>query len=91
MGFQETELVFECCFYPTSVHGGKVELEYSKMKEIDAGIKLKTISGIEVETTGSTLFVDAAELFVHEVVITDGVGEGNKYLHNLDSCEALEA
>ena len=42
-----------------------------------------------VETTGVTVFVESTEVQTHEVVITEGVGEGNKYLHNLDSAEAL--
>ena len=29
------------------------------------------------------------DVFVHEVVITEGTGEGNKYLYNLDTGEAL--
>ena len=42
-----------------------------------------------VETTGVTVHVESTEVYVHEVVITEGLGEGNKYLHNLDSAESL--
>ena len=67
-----------------------VTLKYSEMEEIEPGLKFKTRSGLMVETTGVTVFVEATEVQVHEVVITDGVGEGNKYLHNLDSAEPVE-
>tara|TARA_B100001245_G_C22651614_1_gene319925 strand:+ start:440 stop:637 length:198 start_codon:yes stop_codon:yes gene_type:complete len=62
-------------------------LSYSEIQEIDVGLKFKTRSGLLVETTGVSLHVDSAELYVHEVVVTEGVGEGNKFLHNLDSAD----
>ncbi len=68
---------------------GSKELKFSEMDSIDEGLKFKTISGIMVETTGVTVYVESTEVQVHEVVITEGVGEGNKYLHNLDSAEQL--
>jgi hypothetical protein len=58
------------------------------MDSIEPGIKFKTLSGLVVETTGVTVHIESTEVHVHEVVITEGVGEGNKYLHNLDSAEA---
>jgi len=64
-------------------------LEYSKMESTEPGLKFKTLTGIMVETTGVTLLVESTEVYVHEVVVTDGPGEGNKYLHNLDSAEPL--
>ena len=36
---------------------------------------------------GVTVHVEVKDVQVHEVVITEGAGEGNKYLHNLDSAE----
>ena len=60
------------------------------MEEIDPGLKFKTRSGVMVETTGITLHVESTDVHVHEVIITEGVGEGNKYLHNLDSAELVE-
>ncbi len=66
-------------------------MKYSENDSIEAGLKFKTVSGLMVETTGTTEFVDTTEVYVHEVVILEGVGEGNKYLHNLDSAEAIEA
>ena len=62
-------------------------MKYSEMESIEQGLKFKTISGIMVETTGATTHVESTEVYVHEVVITEGVGQGNKYLHNLDSAE----
>ena len=64
-------------------------MKFSEMKAIDAGLKFKTISGAIVETTGVTLHVESTGVYTHEVVITEGVGQGEKYLHNLDSAEVL--
>ena len=59
------------------------------MDSIEGGLKFKTLSGIMVETTGVSEHVESTSVYVHEVLITEGVGEGSKYLHNLDSAEAL--
>ena len=59
------------------------------MNSIDPGLRFKTIGGLIVETTGQTQSIASVEVYVHEVVIVEGVGEGNKYLHNLDSAEQL--
>jgi hypothetical protein len=64
-------------------------LKYSEKESIEPGLKFKTLSGIMVETTGVTVYVESTEVYVHEVVVTEGAGEGNKYLHNLNSAEAL--
>ena len=64
--------------------------KFSEMDTIEQGLRFKTVSGIVVETTGQTQLVESEhQLYVHEVVIVEGVGEGNKYLHNLDSAEPL--
>ena len=60
------------------------------MDSVEAGLKFKTISGIMVETTGSTTLVDSHDVYVHEVVITEGVGEGEMYLYNLDSGDLVD-
>ena len=65
-------------------------MSYSETEQIEAGLKFKTRSGIVVETTGVSLHVESTNVYTHEVVITEGTGEGNKYLHNLDSAEPLE-
>ena len=59
------------------------------MNSIEPGLRFKTIGGLIVETTGQTQSIDSVDVHVHEVVIVEGVGEGNKYLHNLDSAEQL--
>ena len=64
-------------------------LKYSEMESIDPGLKFKTLSGVIGETTWITVAVESTEVYVHELVITEGLGEGNKYLHNLDSAELL--
>ena len=40
-----------------------------------------------VETTGTTVLVDSHDMYVHEVEILEGVGEGNRFLLNLDVAE----
>jgi len=65
-------------------------LKYSTMEEVEAGIKLKTFGGLSVETTGTSIHIESTDVHVHEVVITEGVGEGNKYLYNLDSGTLIE-
>jgi hypothetical protein len=65
-------------------------MKLSEQTEIEAGQRFKTAAGLIVETTGQTTLVQGEEsVYVHEVVIAEGVGEGNKYLHNLDSAEPL--
>ena len=60
------------------------------MDTVERGLRFKTVSGIIVETTGQTTLVETEQpVYVHEVVIVEGVGQGNKYLHNLDSAEPL--
>ena len=65
-------------------------MKFSEMDTIERGLRFKTVSGIIVETTGQTTLVETEQpVYVHEVVIVEGVGQGNKYLHNLDSAEPL--
>ena len=65
-------------------------MKYSETASIEAGLRFKTIGGAVVETTGQSVFIESVNVHVHDVVIVDGVGEGNHYLHNLDSAEPLE-
>ena len=65
-------------------------MKYAEMDSVEAGLKFKTISGIMVETTGSTTLVDSHDVYVHEVVITEGVGEGETYLYNLDAGDLVD-
>lgn len=64
-------------------------MKLSEMESIDAGLKFRTLSGVMVETTGVTVYVESTDKHVHEVVVTDAAGEGNNYLHNLDSAEPI--
>ncbi len=60
-----------------------------RWNSIEPGLRFKTVGGLIVETTGQTQLIDSVDVYAHEVVIVEGVGEGNKYLHNLDSAERL--
>ena len=60
---------------------------YAEMPSIDAGIKFKTRAGLLVETTGVSQQIESVDVHVHEVVIVEGQGQGEKYLHNLDYAE----
>lgn len=62
-------------------------MSYADSDSVEAGLRFKTRSGLVVETTGATQHIETNGVYVHEVVIVEGPGEGNKYLHNLDSAE----
>ena len=62
---------------------------YAEMQSIDAGIKFKARAGLGVETTGVSQQLESVEVNVHEVVIGEGEGQGEKYLHNLDFAEKV--
>lgn len=64
-------------------------MSYADTDSVEAGLRFKTRSGLTVETTGSTTQIETNGVNVHEVVILDGPGEGDKFLHNLDKAEAL--
>ena len=63
-------------------------MKYAENETVEAGIRFKTKGGLVVETTGVTMHVESTDVFVHEVEIVEGVGEGNRYYHNLDTAEA---
>ena len=48
------------------------------------------MGGVIVETTGQSQYIESVDVHVHDVVIMEGAGEGNHYLHNLDSAEPLQ-
>ena len=60
---------------------------YSAMDSVDEGKDFVSPAGLSIRTTGTTVLVDSHDMYVHEVEITDGVGEGNRYLLNLDSAQ----
>ena len=62
---------------------------YAEMSKIEPGIRFKTRAGLTVETTGVTQQIESVKEYVHEVVIIEGSGKGNKYVHNLDYAEKL--
>lgn len=63
-------------------------MSYAEMSSVEAGLRFKTRAGLIVETTGvNSQHIESTEVHVHEVVIVEGEGQGNKYLHNLDYAE----
>lgn len=62
---------------------------YAEMSHIEPGMRFKTRAGLIVETTGVTQQIESVKEYVHEVVIVEGSGQGNKYVHNLDYAEKL--
>ena len=50
-------------------------------------MKFESPSGMSVETTGNTLHIPAHDMYVHEVVILEGVGQGSKFYLNLDAAK----
>ena len=66
-----------------------VSLKYSESDSIEAGLRFKTYGGSIVETTGVTEKIESHNISVHEVVVSEGSGQGYKYLYNLDNAEKL--
>ena len=68
---------------------GGTPLKYAEMASIEAGLRFKTQGGLIVQTTGVTQRIESHNLYVHEVAIVEGAGQGAKYLHNLDYAQKL--
>ena len=64
-------------------------MAYVDMNSVESGLRFKTRSSLIVETTCASLHIDATQVNVHEVVIVEGEGKGEKYLHNLDVAEQV--
>ena len=64
-------------------------MKYSEMDTIEPELLFETKGAILVKTTGATLHIESTNVYVHEVEITEGEGQGNKYLHNLDTAKKL--
>ena len=64
-------------------------MSYAEKESIEADLRFKTPSGLIVKTTGTTVRVESRDIFVHEVVIVEGSGVGQTFLHNLDASEPL--
>ena len=60
---------------------------YAEQNSIEQGLRFKTRSGLVVQTTGNTTRVESTNVYVHEVEVLQGPGEGSKFLHNLDYAE----
>ncbi len=60
---------------------------YSEQSSVEKGLRFKTRSGLLVVTTGSTTHIESTNVYVHEVEIVAGSGDGMKFLHNLDYAE----
>ena len=60
---------------------------YSEQNSVEKGLRFKTRSGVLVVTTGRTIHIESTNVFVHEVEIVVGAGDGMKFLHNLDYAE----
>lgn len=65
----------------------EIEMGYAETEDVDAGMKFTSPSGLSIETTGTTVYVESHDMYVHEVEILDGVGQGNRFLLNLDAAE----
>ena len=64
-------------------------MKYAEMGNIQSGLKFKSPIGLLVETTGTTQHVASHNVYVHEVVVVEGVGRGERFLLNLDYAQAL--
>lgn len=64
-------------------------MKYAEMENIESGVRVRSPSGLVVETTGNTQHIEAVGVYVHEVVIVEGANEGEKFLLNLDSTQPL--
>ena len=62
---------------------------YAEQNSIEQGLRFKTKGGLLVETTGSTTHIASTNVYVHEVEVIEGPGQGSKYLHNLDYAESV--
>ena len=60
---------------------------YAEQNSVEKGLRLKTRSGLIVQTTGSTTHIGSVNVYAHEVEIVEGTGKGSKFLHNLDYAE----
>ena len=59
-------------------------MAYAGQASIVPGLRFKTPSGLVVKTTGKTVNVESHHIYVHEVEIVQGPGEGNRFYLHLD-------
>ncbi len=64
-------------------------MAYAEQSSVEKGLRFKTKGGLLVQTTGSTTHIASTNVYVHEVEVVEGPGQGSKYLHNLDYAESV--
>ncbi len=64
-------------------------MAFAEQTTVEKGLRFKTKGGLLVETTGSTTHIASTNVYVHEVEVVEGPGQGSKYLHNLDYAESV--
>jgi HEAT repeat protein len=64
-------------------------MKYAKMEKVASGLRFKSPVGLIVETTGNAKHIEINRIYVHEVVVVEGIGLGEKHLLNLDYAEPL--
>jgi hypothetical protein len=69
------------------VYGGGGSMAYAEQGSVAPGLPFRTPSGLVVKTTGKSLRVTSHNLYVHEVEIVQGPGEGNKFYLHLDHAQ----
>ena len=62
---------------------------YAGVSSVAAGLRFRTRSGVAVRTTGHTVYLPSRDIYVHEVEVVEGPGQGNRFLHNLDYAQPL--
>ena len=63
---------------------------YAEQDSVEKGLRFKTRGRLVVQTTGNTTHIASTNVYVHEVEVLGGPGQGSKYLHNLDYAEPVQ-
>lgn len=64
-------------------------MKYAEMQKVEPGLRFKSPIGLIVETTGNSKHIEKHGIYVHEVVVVEGSGQGEKNLLNLDHAQPL--
>jgi hypothetical protein len=64
-------------------------MAYAEQASVAPGLRFKTPGGVVVKTTGNTVRVESRHIYVHEVEIVEGPGQGGKFYHNLDYAQPV--
>jgi hypothetical protein len=65
-------------------------MAYAQQESVQPGLLFKSASGLLVKTTGHTVLIKSLNIYVHEVEVVEGVGKGDKFLHNLDVAQPVQ-